>query len=498
VCRACLPAEDKLPPFVQSVVEYATKNPDKMQVLMLPRVENITVSLNKANYTLGQQLELRFKAPAKTKTVFFAVERMRKDDKYNPEEPDQFPLYTGVLAKKSIDLSLLGVGEFTKVSFEAKAVAPDMNAGDRLRLYVCDADNEEVFGYTDWVPYYTSPSMPKSKFWLYSGWSDCIQECGPEQQTRDAFCVNEIGDKVDGCVAADKEPVSRECGNPVCTFQAISVIEPAEGATVKGSDSGSIKLNVQANGGLTNLTYDVRVCTDGAGYVECENPQFEHLRCVLVGQARPGERKEFSFSLSQFKLERQKLRLLAARARLYVSVAGEDILSPAFADRRAYSGVFTLTSERRYKLDTPDKVPQPKAWLAVGSAGVSDGKAGDDQSDIGEVLYVWASPEWVNRTDIANTYLIISSPDPLLGGPDVPQEKLKLTFDKATGISTCSPHDGLLMTATAECKAKWANAKEPLACVAPISSEPDVLMPDSAVALSVASGIAVAAAATAL
>ena len=65
-----------------------------------------------------------------------------------------------------------------------------MNAGDRLRLYVCDSENEEVFGYTDWVPYYTSASMPKSKFWLYSGWSDCIQECGPEQQTRDAFYVD--------------------------------------------------------------------------------------------------------------------------------------------------------------------------------------------------------------------------------------------------------------------------------------------------------------------
>jgi hypothetical protein len=110
-----------------------------------------------------------------------------------------------------------------------------------------------------------------------------------------------------------------------------------------------------------------------------------------------------------------------------------------------------MTVERRYKLDTPDKVPAPKAWLAVGSAGVTDGKQGDDQNDIGEILYVWASPEWVNRTDIGGTVLVLSSPDPLLGGPAVSSERLALTFDKATGISTCSPHDGQLATGTPVC-----------------------------------------------
>jgi hypothetical protein len=467
VCRQCLPATDKLPAFVQKVVEVATKNPDAMEVIMLPRVENITVWLAEKNYTLGRNITLNWKAPGKTETVFFAIERRRKDDEYKEDEPTQYPLYTGAVPVKNnvFPLGLNRVlGAMSSLTFEARAVAPDMNSGDLLRIYVCDKDNEQVFGNTDWLAYINPPMGEKSKFWLYSGWSDCINECGPEDQTREAFCVNEVGDKTDGCDAGAKEAVKRDCENPVCQFQTISVVEPREGEVIKSEDNGNIKMKVQANGGLTNLTYDVRLCTDAEGAVSCERPEFSHLRCVLVGQSRPGENKEFSFSLSQFRLERHKLRLLGVQMRALVSVVGEDILSAAFADRRSYSGTFTVAAERRYKLDVPDKVPQPKAFLVVGSAGVSDGENGDDQFDIGEVLYVWVSPEWSARNDTKGTTLVISSPDPLLGGPAVPTEKLTLTFNKTTSISTCAPHDRLLATGTPECKASWTNAKELLPC----------------------------------
>jgi hypothetical protein len=481
VCRACLPLEDKLPPFAQKLLEFASKNPEMGATLMLPRIQNISVALvGASNYTLGRQLTLAFTAPASTKKVFVAVERMRKDDKYNPEEPDQFPLYTGALKQRSIDLSALGVGELSKLTFEARAFAPDLKAGDRLRIYVCDNDNEEIFGSTDWMAYVAPAAMPTSKFWLYSGWSDCIQECGPESQTRTAFCVNEFGGNEDGCDMAAKEELTRDCANPSCTFQALSIMVPADGAIEKGDDKGNMKISVQGNGGLPNVTYDVRICADALGPVSCDEPKLDELRCLLVGQARPGERKDFPVSLDKFKLERQKLRLLAAKARVLLSIAGEDVYAPALAARRAWSGVFTMTVERRYKLDTPDKVPSPKAWLAVGSAGVTDGKQGDSQNDIGEILYVWASPEWVNRTDIGGTVLVLSSPDPLLGGPAVGSERLALTFDKATGISTCSPHDGQLSTGTPVCKPAWTNAKELRVC-------PDVA--DAVVGTTVTAGL---------
>jgi hypothetical protein len=46
----------------------------------------------------------------------------------------------------------------------------------------------------------------------------------------------------------------------------------------------------------------------------------------------------------------------------------------------------------------------------------------------------------------------------------VPTEKLTLTFNTTTSISTCAPHDRLLATGTPECKASWNNAKELLPC----------------------------------
>jgi hypothetical protein len=495
VCRACLPATDKLPEFVQKAVTVATKNPDKMEVLMLPRVENITVWIDQKNFTLGRNITLNWKAPARTTNVFFAIERRRSNDEYKEDEPTQYPLYTGAVPIKNnslpLELNRL-LGATSSLVFEARAVAPDMNSGDLLRIYVCDKNNEQVFGNTDWLAYVNPSMAPKSKFWLYSGWSDCINECGAEDQTRDAYCVNEIGDKTDGCDATAKEAVKRDCENPVCQFQSISVVDPQEGDLIKSEDNGNIKLGVQANGGLTELRYDVRLCADGEGQVACEKPEFSKLRCVLVGTSAPGERKEHSFSLSQFRLERHKLRLLGVQMRALVSVQGEAITSAEFASRRSFSGVFTVAAERRYKLDVPDKVPQPKAFFVVGSAGVSDGKNGDDQFDVGEVQYVWASPEWVNRTDIKGTTLVISSPDPLLGGPAVPTEKLTLTFNVTTGISTCAPHDRLLATGTPECKASWTNVQPLLECPRPAEQQ---MTPDTSDAARVTTGAAAAAAA---
>jgi len=318
-----------------------------------------------------------------------------------------------------------------------------------------DVDDERVFGGSQWLKWKPSTSMPSATpFFVYSQWSLCTQSCDPEMQTRDATCINASSDDqgVAACMTMNvtMDDVERDCGHPSCAVVPISITQPKDGDVFRAGDDGTHDLKYTVNGGLRNFALNVSLCSDGeTASITCEAPDWDTLRCISFDQIMPGQTKSTKVDVKQFQLDRQYLRLLGAQFRLVVWMSNESLTDtdPAVISRRAFTPLFTIAAGREYKLSVPKNGAQPKSWMAFGSAGVSDGQSNDDQLDIGEVQYVWASEEFV-QANPTGVKLVISSKGNLLsnlplGHRQYDDDTLALEFNTTSLVSTCAPNSGL-------------------------------------------------------